>query len=111
MHTFLVASLAQSVFIVNPMSHSLTPADVVERLIGHPTLVGAIVGRDRTSVIKWRTGGRRRSPGSIPGDEEKRALLAHARKHGIPLTAEHLIHGADPAEIEALLAPEQVAAE
>ncbi len=83
----------------------LTPADVVARLIGPSAVVAEIVGRDRTAVVKWRNATLRRAAGSIPGDEEKRALLSYAQEHGIPLTAEHLIWGATEAELAALATP------
>lgn len=87
------------------MKHvNLTPAEVVARLIGPSSVVAEIVQRDRTAVVKWRNATLRRPAGSIPGDEEKRALLTYAQAHNIPLTAEHLIWGATEAELDALLA-------
>lgn len=94
------------------MTARLTPAEVVFALIGPPPVVAPIVGRDRTSVIKWRRGSVRRPAGAIVGDDVKRRLLDYAASNGIGLTADHLVMGAHPDEIAALMpAPEQVAAE
>lgn len=94
------------------MSRYLTPAEVVFRLIGPPAVVAPIVGRDRTSVIKWRKGSPRRAAGAIVGDDVKLALLDYADENEIPLTADHLLFGATEDELAAIAAaPEQVAAE
>jgi hypothetical protein len=77
------------------MTRKLTPADVVFAKIGPPAVVAGIIGKDRTTVTQWRYGRPRRPAGDIPSDEDKRALLNYARAHGIDLTAEELIFGAE----------------
>lgn len=92
------------------MQSRLSPVDVVFRLVGGPVVVAAICRQDRTTSMKWRTAGPRREAGDIPPGK-MRELLLYARANDIPLTAEHLILGADEAEIEALCTRTQVAAE
>lgn len=93
------------------MTSHLTPTDVVERLIGGFDIIASIVGRDEKSMFNWRRASGLREAGDIPGTPLMRKLLNHARENGIPLTAEHLIFGASEAEIAALTAQPQVAAE
>jgi len=87
------------------MVNWLTPAEVVFRLIGRPERVGPIVGQHEKSPYTWLRGSAWRDPGDLPTPRTQRLLLAYAAQHGIPLTARHLIEGADEAEIAALLAP------
>lgn len=84
------------------MSRNLTPTEVAERLIGPPDVLGAIIGMGDKAAYGWRHGSKFRDAGDFPSPRHMRALLAHAAARGIPLRAEHLIWGADAAEIEAL---------
>lgn len=86
------------------MSNHLTPFDVVQRLIGPPERVGPVVGMSEKTGYGWRRASANRDAGDIPSARTMRALLDHARTHSIPLTAEHLIYGADADEVEAMLA-------
>lgn len=93
------------------MGRKYTPVEVLERLIGRPEALGPIAGLHEKTVYLWRRGGNRRDAGDLPSTRTQRAFLAYASNHGIPLTAEHLIFGATPAEIDALIAQPKVAAE
>ncbi|WP_425426175.1 carph-isopro domain-containing protein [Albimonas pacifica] len=84
------------------MSNAVSPVDVVVSLFGSPGAVAEVCDRHRTAVSHWRRAGPRREAGDVP-PPHMRKLLAHARAHGIPLTAEHLIFGATRAELEILL--------
>lgn len=72
--------------------------------------MGAALGYKEKAAYNWVNGSAWRSPGDMPPDANRKAL-AYAAKHKIPLTAEHLILGADRADIEALLEDLPVAAE
>jgi hypothetical protein len=85
--------------------------EVCEALIGRPEVLGQIAGLGPKAAYGWRHGSAWRDAGDLHSARTMRLLLAHARDRGIPLTAEHLIWGAEAAEIEALLAPGKVAAE
>jgi hypothetical protein len=78
--------------------------EVCLALIGRPEALSRIAGLGPKAAYGWRYGSKWRDEGDVGSARPMRALLAHARQHGIPLTAEHLIWGADAAEIEALLA-------
>lgn len=94
------------------MSHHLTPAEIVERLIGRPEEVSRVAGQTSKAAYGWRHGSSWRDAGDIPSARLMRRLLKHAMANGIPLTADHLIWGATEAEIDALTAPQpKVAAE
>lgn len=86
------------------MSNHRTPLEVVEALIGRPEKIGEIVGVDPKSPYQWRAQAGLRAAGDIPYTAHQRAVLAYARAHQIPLTAEHLICGASEEELAALLA-------
>lgn len=90
----------------------MTPSDVCERLIGIG-VIAKVLGYDRSAPFQWRHASKTRDAGDLPSARAMRRLLAHAAARQIPLTAEHLIWGADAAEIEALaagLAAREVAA-
>lgn len=86
------------------MSKHLTPYEVSERLIGPPAVLAGVCELNEKSPFHWRRSSDLRDAGDLPSARIMRRLLAHAAAKGIPLTAEHLIWGADAAEIEALLA-------
>lgn len=91
------------------MTEHLTPAEVVERIIGRPEVVAAAIGIAAKSPYAWRRGSARRAAGDITSPPFMRSLLAHAAARGLPLRAEHLIWGAPRAEIEALMQSRQAA--
>lgn len=84
------------------MTGHLTPYAVAVALIGRPEHLGAVCGLHRTSAYGWESGSKNRDPGDLP-PRANRALLAYSRRHGLGLTADHLIHGASAAEIDAIL--------
>lgn len=86
------------------MSRHLTPLEVCERLIGLPDILGPIAGRDVKSPYHWRNATKGRDAGDLPSTIIQRKLLNHAKANSIPLTADHLIFGADSAAIDALVA-------
>lgn len=86
------------------MSNHLTPLQVCERLVGPLPAIASICGQSQKAAYIWRRGSTLRDAGDIPSARHQRRLLAYGAARGIPLTAEHLIWGADAAEIEALLA-------
>lgn len=86
------------------MSNHLTPFDVVQRLIGPPERVGPVVGMSEKTGYGWRRPSANRDAGDIPSARTMRALLDHARANGIPLTAEHMLYGAEAEEVDAMLA-------
>jgi hypothetical protein len=86
------------------MTRDLTPLEVCERLVGPIEVFGPIAGVGCKAPYNWRHARGLRQSGEIPYDHYKRALLAHSDRHGLGLTAEHLIRGASQAEIDAILA-------
>ena len=86
------------------MSNHLTLLDVVEALIGKPEAVGEIVHVHPKAPYHWRERNGRREAGDIPYAAHMRALLAHSAAHRLGLTADHLIWGAEEAEVQAILA-------
>lgn len=92
------------------MTIHLTPLEVCERLIGDPATIAGPLGYGRTAPFQWRHPSKNRDAGDLPSARVMRSLLAHAAARGIPLTAEHLIWGAD-AEAISKLDPRRVAAE
>lgn len=89
------------------MGNHLTPLEVVERLIGKPEIIGAIVATHPKSPYQWHYGAGRRAAGDIPYAAHMRALLSHSAARGLGLTAEHLIWGAPASEVEGILATRQ----
>lgn len=85
------------------MSKHLTPNDVVKRLIGKPEAVASIIGSNAKSPYGWRHPSGWRAAGDIPPIAQRK-LLIFSNGLGLGLKAEHLILGADEAEIEAILA-------
>lgn len=86
------------------MIDHLTPVEVCERLIGPLPVLERIVGYKPKAGYGWLRSSKERAAGDFPSVRLMRLLLHHARQHGIPLTAEHLIFGAPASDIEALLA-------
>jgi hypothetical protein len=85
------------------MSEHLTPAEVVEHMIGRPEVIGAAIGVNSKTAYNWRRPAHSRDAGDIPSPRHMRSLLAYAAARRIPLTSDHLIWGAKRAEVEALL--------
>lgn len=90
--------------ICSGMSNDLTPLEVCERLIGKPEEVAEASGLHRKSAFPWRRASKWRMAGDLPSAKVMRSLLTHSTAHRLGLRAEHLIWGADEAEIEAILA-------
>jgi len=86
------------------MSKHLTPTEVCEALIGKPDVLASICHIDPKAPFGWRQASKGREPGDIPHARHLRALLAHSAARQLGLTAEHLIWGAEAAQIEAILA-------
>lgn len=89
------------------MSDHLTPVEVCERLLGPLSVLERIVGYRPKAGYGWLRSSKERDAGDFPSARLMRKLLDHAEAQGIPLTARHLIRGADTAEIDALLADRQ----
>lgn len=81
----------------------LTPLEVCQRLIGRKEVIGGICAVHPKSPYLWARPAAGREAGDIPFASHMRRLLAHSAARGLGLTAEHLIWGADAAEIEAIL--------
>lgn len=86
------------------MSYNLTPLDVCKRLIGREDEIAAICGISAKAPYGWSRAAVWRDVGDIPSARYQRRLLAYSARLGLGLTAEHLIHGASAAEIDAILA-------
>lgn len=77
---------------------------VCEALIGKPEQIAGALGINEKSPYHWRSARTGRLAGDLPSADVMRRLLEHSDRHGLGLTAEHLIRGASEAEIAALLA-------
>lgn len=66
--------------------------------------LGAVLGRNDKAAYAWQSASKWRDAGDMPS-RVNRDVLRYARRNGIPLTADHLIWGADEAEIAALIDP------
>lgn len=86
------------------MSSHLTPVEVCLRLIGPLPMLEVAVGYKPKAGYLWMAASKNRDAGDFPTTRLMRRLLAHAARHHIPLTADHLIWGASAEDIEALLA-------
>lgn len=86
------------------MKHELTPLEVCERLIGPLQVIAEVIGYGPTAPYLWEKPAKNRDAGDLPSAIIMRSLLAHSTAHRLGLTAEHLIWGAEVAEIEAILA-------
>lgn len=88
----------------------LTPLAVIEALVAQkPEHVALILGCHAKTPYLWRYASGSRDAGDLPSTRIQRALLAHSRRHGLGLTAEHLVCGASEDEIEAILAARSAA--
>ena len=70
----------------------LTPLDVVECLVAPAGEIGPLIGLHASTAFLWRHATKHRAAGDIP-TTRARDILLYARKHNLPLTAEHLIMG------------------
>lgn len=86
------------------MGTKLTPLEVAERLIGPQEQIAALVGYQSKAPYVWRRASQWREPGDFPSARIMRRLLDHSEAHGLGLTAEHLVRGAETSEVEAILA-------
>lgn len=86
------------------MSSNLTPLQVCEALIGKPEQISLACGLQEKAAFAWRHGSNNRAAGHLPSTLIQQRLLAHSATHRLGLTAEHLIWGAEEAEIEEILA-------
>ncbi|OLS43049.1 hypothetical protein BV509_00910 [Rhodovulum sulfidophilum] len=84
---------------------------MAERIIGSVEDISVLCGYHRKSAYLWRNPSEWRDAGDFPSARIMRRLLDYAAEKGLPLTADHLIRGASAEEIEALLAPDGMAAE
>lgn len=85
------------------MSNNLTPVQVCERLIAPIEVLSEMSGFGKKYGYAWRRPAKTRDAGDMP-PRVNRTLLAHSKKMGLGLTAEHLIRGATQAEIDEILA-------
>lgn len=81
----------------------LTPLQVCERMFDGIEATSIAADCAPKSAFGWRWESKNRDAGDIPSARHMRALLAHARTIGRPLTAQDLIYGADSADIDARL--------
>ncbi|WP_226783165.1 hypothetical protein [Oceaniglobus trochenteri] len=86
------------------MTCHLTPLEVAQALFGHIEDVAEAAQYDRKSGYPWRHAAKGRAAGDFPSAIVMRRLLDYSNEHGLGLTADHLIYGAESAEIEAILA-------
>lgn len=86
------------------MSSNLTPLDVCKRLIGREPELAAICEVLPQTPFAWTRSAAWRDAGDVPSTRYQRRLLAHSDKHGLGLTARHLIEGASEDEVAAILA-------
>lgn len=84
------------------MSSYLTPLEVCERLVGSRTALAAICGLGKKGAFFWNRPSQWRDAGDML-PKHQRSLLDYSDRHGLGLTAGHLIRGADEAEIVAIL--------
>lgn len=76
---------------------------VVEALVGRPERIGEILSLDPKAPYVWRHGRGGRCAGDLPQVAYMRTLLSHSAVHNLGLTADHLIWGAEAAEIDEIL--------
>lgn len=86
------------------MTHNLTPMQVVERLIGKPEQIAAVVGYKEKAAFPWRNASKNRAAGHFPSTMIMQRILTHSDAHNLGLTAQHLIWGASEAEVAQILA-------
>lgn len=76
--------------------------EVCERLIGPIPVLAEVAGINPKSPYGWRHASSWREAGQLP-PKVNTTLLAYADRHQLGLTADHLIRGADAAQIDAIL--------
>ena len=86
------------------MTDILTPLEVCQRLIGPIEEISCIAGYKPKAAYNWRHPSADRDAGDIPSARLMRRLLDYSDEHGLGVTADHLIMGADADEIDAILA-------
>lgn len=84
------------------MSKHLTPVEVCERLIGPIEDVARVAGAHPKQGYKWRAASKWACAGDFRSLHHVRALHAHARAQGLPVTLEHLVYGAPEDVVRAL---------
>lgn len=84
------------------MSMHLTPIEVVAALVAPPKRLGTLLGLSQKIAYNWVRGSAHRDAGDMP-PRINRKLLAYAKRHHIPLTADHLIFGACRADLDDLV--------
>lgn len=89
------------------MTHNLTPFEVCERLIGKPEQIAAAAGLQSKAAYHWRREREGRAAGDLPSARVQRALLAYSAARDLGLKADHLIWGAQAAEIDTILSHRQ----
>lgn len=85
------------------MRQDLTPLQVCTRLLGAYPALARVVGYGEKAPYLWEKPASNREAGDLPSARIMRALLDHSDRHGLGLTAEHLIWGASEAEVAAIL--------
>lgn len=85
------------------MGSYLTPLEVCERLIGPKGQLALLCGLGKKGAFFWGRQSKWRDAGDLLS-KHARTLLDHSDRHGLGLTAEHLIRGASEAEVAAILA-------
>lgn len=86
------------------MSSQLTPLDVCRRLIGREDKIAAICGLHEKAPYYWARPSTWRDAGDFPSARYQRMLLAYSDEHGLGLTVEHMVFGAEASAIDAILA-------
>ena len=76
---------------------------VCERLIGMPEAISIAAGLHEHTAYTWRYARKGSAAGDLPSAAVMRSLLAFGIRHGLGLTAKHLILGASESEIVAIL--------
>lgn len=85
------------------MSDNTTPVEVLVALLGRVDDLGAAIGLDRKAGYVWRRPAARRKAGDLPSVDVVKKFKAYSDQHGLGLTLDHLIYGADQAELDRLL--------
>lgn len=92
------------------MTTHLTPLQVCERLFGSVEDVARAAGTHPKRGYVWRHSSKWADAGDFRSLRHVRALHAHARAKGIPVTLEHLIYGASEDAVAAIEAGQRACA-